>query len=184
MRPDFAQLLHGYTKSWESCREPLRCVFLDSGQPTIKGCSFLEKTQSLLHPPRPKGAQREMGGVFPVSQFVGQSVQGRLEREICRDREDKQCLNGRVWKTISQGQDVRHDRACNGWAVIKFLVIFSSVFQYACDWFLQTLAKTPETNLLADLPLTSTILCVCVSLHRIQPNSYVKIPWENPGMTA
>ena len=68
-----------------------------------------------------------------MSQFVGQSVQGGLEREICSDREDKQCLNGRVRKTISQGQDVRHDRAFNGSAVIKFLVIFSSVFQYTSD---------------------------------------------------
>lgn len=182
MRPDFAQLLHGYTKSWESCREPLRCVFLDSGQPTIKGCSFLEKAQGLLHPPAmpwPKGVRREMGRVFPGSQFVGQSVRGGLEREICSDREDKQCLNGKVWKNISQGQDVRHDRAFNGWAVIKFLVIFSCVFQYTSDWFLHAFAKTPEA-----LPVTSKILCVFVSLHQIQPNSYVKIPWENPGMTA
>lgn len=92
-------------------------MFLDSGQPAIKGCSFLGKAQGLLHPPampQLKGVQRETGRVFPVSLFVGQTVQDGLEREICIDREDKQCLNGRVQKMISRGQDVRHDRAFNG----------------------------------------------------------------------
>jgi len=92
-------------------------VFLDSSQPAIKGCPFLEKAQGFLHPPAmppPKGVRREMGRVFPVSQFVGQSVQGGLEREIFSDREDKQRLNGRVRKTVSRGQNVRHDRAFNG----------------------------------------------------------------------
>lgn len=78
-------------------------MFLDSGQPTIKGCPFLEKAQGLLHPPamlQPKGVQMEMGRVFPVAQFAGQRVQGVLGRETSTDREDKHCLNGRVLKTV------------------------------------------------------------------------------------
>lgn len=90
--------------------------------------------------------KRDRKGISSVP-VVGQGVQGGLEREICSDREDKQCLNGRVRKTISQGQDVRHNRTFNGWAVIRFLVIFSSAFQYACDWLLHAFAKTPETHL-------------------------------------
>lgn len=128
--------------------------------------------------------QESWKGYFQCpSLWAGKGFQGGLEREVCHDTEDKQCLNGRVWKTISQGQAVRHDRAFNEWAVIKCLVIFSSVFPYAFDFCMHLQKLLKLIYQLVCLWPAQLFACLCKFVANT-PQFLCKILWENPGMTA
>lgn len=179
MRPDFAQLLHGHKELRKLQGASSLCV---PGQRPTYHQRLLIPWKSTGLAPSPSNATIER-----CSKRVGKGISSApvcgLEREVCRDTEDKQCLNGRVWKTISQGWAVRHDRAFNEWAVIKCLVIFSSVFLYAFI-FVCICKNSWNSSISWSASDQHNSLCVCVSLQWIRSNSYVKIPWENPGMTA
>lgn len=157
MRPDFAQLLHGHKELRKLQGASSLCV---PGQRPTYHQRLLIPWKSTGLAPSPSNATIER-----CSKRVGKGISSApvcgLEREVCRDTEDKQCLNGRVWKTISQGWAVRHDRAFNEWAVIKCLVIFSSVFLYAFN-FCVHLQKLPKLiHKLVCLWPAQFFVCLC-----------------------